>query len=71
MYYLVKYKNGMCGPDDYVIVKTAHHKSTLLRWLQHRFPNFDNYNDPRREEQNYSVMNKNLYRIKYGKEVVE
>ena len=71
MYYLVKYKNGVRNPDDYVIVKTSRHKSTLLRWLQRRFPNFDNYNDPRREEQNYSVMNNNLYRIKYSKEVVE
>lgn len=71
MYYLVKYKNGVRNPDDYVIVKIAHHKSELLRWLQCCYPNFDDYNDPRRKEQNHSVMNNNLYRIKYGEEVVE
>lgn len=71
MYYLVKYNNGVRNPDDYTIIKTAHHKNTLLRWLQHRFPSFINYNDPRREEQGYSVMNNNLYRIKHSREVSE
>lgn len=67
----MKYKSGVRNPDDYAIVKSSHHKSELLRWLQGCYPNFDDYNDPRRKEQNYSVMNGNLYRVKYSKEVVE